>query len=93
MSRSRRVFGAEFKQEAIALLRRSGKSANQLAKELGITQTTLSRWKREADAAPSGTNGFHAAEELTQLRREVERLRMERDILKKAAAFFARESA
>jgi len=92
MSRSRRVFGAEFKQEAMALLRRSGKSANQLAKELGINQTTLSRWKREAETAPAGVNGFQAAEELTQLRREVERLQMERDILKKAAAFFAKES-
>ena len=59
----------------------------------GINHTTLSRWQREAHATPPGTNGFQAAEELKQLRREVERLRMERDILNKAAAFFAKESA
>jgi transposase len=93
MKRDRRIFSPEFKQEAIALVRRSGQSANQVAKELGINQTTLSRWQREAKATPPGTNGFQAAEELKQLRREVERLRMERDIRKKAAAFFARESA
>jgi transposase-like protein len=93
MKRDRRVFRPEFKQEAIEVVRRSGKSANQVAKDLGVNQTTLSRWQREANAAPRGTNGFQAAEELKQLRREVERLRMERDILKKAAAFFAKESA
>jgi transposase-like protein len=93
MKRDRRVFSPEFRQEAIELVRRSGKSANQVAKELGVNQTTLSRWQREATVAPPGTNGFQAAEELKQLRREVDRLRMERDILKKAAAFFAKESA
>ena len=92
MKRDRRIFSPEFKQEAIELVRRSGQSANQVAQELGINQTTLSRW-REVKATPPGTNGFQAAEELKQLRRAVERLRMERDILKKAAAFFAKESA
>ena len=93
MRQDRRAFSPEFKQEAIELLHRSGKSANQLAKELGINQTTLSRWKREGNGVRPGGNGFQTAEELTRLRREVERLRMERDILKKAAAFFAKESA
>lgn len=88
MKRERQAFSPEFKQEAIELVRRSGKSANQVATELGINQTTLSRWQREAHVAAPG-----ATEELKQLRREVERLRMERDILKKAAAFFAKESA
>ncbi|MER3422973.1 MAG: hypothetical protein C4293_06785 [Nitrospiraceae bacterium] len=92
MRGARRVFGAAFKQEAIELLRRSGKSANQLAKELGINQTPLSRWRRTANAAPPGLNGFQAAEELKPLRRDVARLRMERDILKTAVAFFAKES-
>lgn len=92
MRRDRRAFSLEFKQEALELLRCSGKSANQVAKELGINQTTLSRWKRKADAIRPSVNGCQTAEELTQLRREVERLRMERDILKKAAAFFAKES-
>src|SRR6478672_4375080 len=93
MKRDRRAFSQEFKEEAVGRVRRSGKSANQVAKELGINQTTLSRWQREADDAPPRTHGFLVAEELKQLRREVERFRMERDILKKAAAFFAKESA
>ncbi|MDQ6733773.1 MAG: transposase [Nitrospirota bacterium] len=92
MSRARRVFSTEFKQEAVELVRRNGRSANQVATELGVNQTTLSRWKREAEATSLTGQGMPAAEELTQLRRENERLRMERDILKKAAAFFARES-
>jgi transposase len=85
MRNDRRAFSVEFKREAIDLVRRSGKSANQVAKELGVNQTTLSRWKREAEVAVLTGPGFQAADELKQLRREVERLRMERDILKKAA--------
>jgi transposase len=92
MSVLRRKFTSEFKQEAVALVQRSGRSANQVAQELGVSQTALSHWLREATRAASGPNGFQAAEELTALRREVERLRIERDILKKAAAFFANES-
>jgi transposase-like protein len=93
MSRPQRRFSSEFKQEAMALVRRSGQSANQVAKELGIGQTSLSRWLRQAAGASHKANGFQTTEEVTTLRREVERLRMERDILKKAAAFFAKESA
>jgi transposase len=92
MSALRRKFTAEFKQEAVALVQRSGRSANQVAQELGVSQTALSHRLREATRAASDPNGFRAAEELKALRREVERLRMERDILKKAAAFFANES-
>jgi transposase-like protein len=92
MGMPRRKFSSEFKQEAVALIQRSGQSANQVAKELGVSQTALSRWVREATRSASGPNGFQATEELKALRREVERLRMERDILKKAAAFFANES-
>jgi transposase len=92
MSRARRVFSTEFKQEAVELVRRNGRSANQVATELGVNQTTLSRWKREAEATSSTGQRMPAAEELKQLRRENERLRMERDILKKSVAFFARES-
>jgi transposase len=92
MSRARRIFSTEFKQEAVELVRRNGRSANQVATELGVNQTTLSRWKREAEATSSTGQRMPAAEELKQLRRENERLRMERDILKKSVAFFARES-
>jgi transposase len=92
MSALRRKFTSEFKQEAVTLVQRSGRSANQVAQELGVSQTALSHWLREATRTAAGPNGFHAVEEFKALRREVERLRMERDILKKAAAFFANES-
>ncbi len=85
MGTQRRKFTPEFKQETVALVVRSGQSANQVAKDLGISQTSLSRWLRQAKTTPAKVNGFQAAEELKALRREVERLRMERDILKKTA--------
>ena len=93
MGKQRRSFTAEFKQEAVDLLRRSKKPALQVARELGIGQTTLTRWNRQADQMPLGAKGFLATEEVKALRREVERLRQERDILKKAMAFFAKESS
>ena len=93
MAKPRRSFTPEFKQEAVDLLRRSQKPAMQVARELGIGQTTLNRWNRQADQRPLGTKGFLATEEVKALRREVERLRQERDILNKAVvAFFAKES-
>lgn len=83
MGKERRKFSSEFKQEAVALVRRSGQSANQVAKELGISQPAVSRWLREAARYRSSPNDCQAAEELHTLRREVARLWMERDILKK----------
>jgi transposase len=53
----------------------------------------MNRWMRQAAAAPRGAHSFLATEELKVVRREVEQLRMERDILKKAVAFFAKESS
>ena len=76
MSAPRPKFTSEFKQEAVALVRRSGQSANQVAKELGVSQTALRHWLREATRSASSPNGLQAAEELKVLRREVERLRM-----------------
>ena len=92
MGQQRRSFTPEFKQDAVDLVRRSGKSECQVARELGIPQPTLNRWMRQVAAAPLGSNRFLATEELKGLRREVEQLRVERDILKKAVAFFAKES-
>jgi transposase len=85
MSALRRKFTAEFKHEAVALAPRSGRSAHQGAQEVGVSQTALRHWLREATRAASGPNGFPAGEARKALRREVERLRMERDLLKKAA--------
>ena len=83
MSKPRRRFTAEFKQEAVTLLRRSTKSQTQVAQELGIAQIRLSRWALQADRMPLGARGFFATEELKVLGREMEHLRQERDILKK----------
>jgi len=91
--KTRRKFSPEFKQEAVDLVRRTGKSANQIANELGISQTSLSRWLRGSVDNPGGNNSFSIQEENQRLRQEVERLKMERDILKKATAFFAKESS
>jgi transposase-like protein len=70
MSRARRVFSTEFKQEAVELVRRNDRSANQVTTELGVNQTTLSRWRREAEATSSTGQRMPAAEELKQLRRK-----------------------
>jgi transposase len=65
----------------------SGKSARQISRELGVPQSVLSRWKKQADASETISNeDQNANEELRQLCRDNARLRMERDILKKATA-------
>jgi transposase len=92
MGQPRRSFTPEFKQDAVDLCRRSGKSACQVARELGMPQPTFNRWMQQAATAPLGAKSFLATEELKVVRRELEQVRMERDILKKAVAFFAKES-
>ncbi len=89
----RRIYTEEFRREAVQLLRVSGQSARQVATELGLSQTALSRWKKTADRADgTSVQTLSMEEELRQLRRENKRLRLEHEILKKAAAFFAKES-
>lgn len=97
MGRPRRSFTKEFKQEAVRLVIEGGQSLAHVARDLGIRDTMLGRWKKEAEqyqeAAFPGKGQLHPdAAELHQLRRENERLRMERDILKKAAAIFSKDS-
>jgi len=90
----RKNYTDEFRQEAVRLLQMSGKSARQIGRELGVAQSVLSRWKKQADASETVSDTDQSKdEELRQLRRENARLRMERDILKKATAFFAKESS
>lgn len=92
MGKPRRSFTPDFKQNAVDLCRRSGKSECQVAREVGIPQSTLNRWMRQAPGQPAGAKSFLAAEELKLLRRELDQVRMERDILKKAVAGSTGES-
>ncbi len=94
---SRRRFSREFKVEAVRLVLERGVSAAQAARDLGVHTNVLRHWVRAHRADPThafpGVGQQRAEDaEITQLRREVARLKMERDILKKAAAYFARES-
>jgi len=95
--RKRRAFTKEFKAGAVQLVRESGKSVPTVARDLDLTETALRSWVRQAEidagGGPSGALTTGEREELGQLRRENRTLRMERDILKKATAFFAKENA
>lgn len=93
----RRQYTAEFKKGAVELVIRENYTVAQAASSLGISRSMLDRWRREyrareKDAFPGTGHQAGEAEELRRLREENRRLRLERDILKKAAAFFARES-
>jgi transposase len=87
-------YSMEFRLEAVRLLRSSGRSVPQLAKELGVSQASLRNWSRQLDVNEGKAEGLSTQEreELRRLRRENKVLAEEREILKKAAAFFASES-
>ena len=91
----RRVFTDEFKAQTVRLVRDSGKSIGVIARELDLGESVLRTWIRQAEIdAGRGRPGALTTderEEFTRLRQEVRTLRMERDILKKATAFFAKE--
>ena len=94
---TRRKFSCEFKLEAVRLVKERGVSVVQAAKDLDVHENVLRKWVREVSADPQHAfpgQGVMKPEqaELERLRKEVARLKMERDILKKAAAFFAKES-
>jgi transposase-like protein len=93
--RKRRAFTDEFKAQTVRLVRESGKSIGTVARELDLTESAVRAWVRQAAIdAGRGRGGALTTterEELGHLRREVRTLRMERDILKKATAFFAKE--
>jgi transposase len=95
MPRPRRFFSPEYKGEVVELIRSTGKTAGQVARELDLTETAVRAWVRQADLdAGRRSDGLTTAErdELRKLRREVRDLREEREILRKAAVFFARET-
>jgi len=97
MGRIRRQYTAEFKREAVAVVTEQGYAVTAAARNLGVNPNVLSRWKAEhqrhqQDAFPGQGHQTPDNAELRQLREENRRLRMERDILKKATAFFASHS-
>ena len=92
----RRKYSAEFKRGAVEQSRQPGVSCAQIARELGIGANLLTRWRREADAQGAqafGGTGNTRDEEVAQLKRELARVKKERDFLREAATFFARESS
>lgn len=90
MTRPRRHFTAEYKREAVAMVRDSERPLSAIARDLGVTPKLLGRWVREQkarEASPSDASN----EEVIRLRREVARLKQETDFLRRAAAYFAKD--
>lgn len=94
MARARRSFTKEYKAEVVKLIRTSGKSAGAVARELGLTETSVRAWVKRAEIDdrkdPQGPLTSEERAENSRLRRELKTVTMERDFLRKAAAFFAR---
>ena len=98
MAKTRRTFTPEFKAEAVRRIADQGKSLSEVARELDLGESMLRSWKQALaaegeQAFPGKGNPPALEEELRRLRAEVKRLTMEREILKKATAIFARESS
>ena len=92
---SRRIYSPEFKREAVELANQPGQTVAQVARDLGIRANMLSRWKREASqhgGKAFGGQGVARDEEMMALRRELAQVKKERDFLKSAAAYFAKET-
>ena len=97
MTRKRKNYSKQFKNDAVKLVTEQGFDVSEAARNLGIHHSSLRRWKRQFEsdgnqAFPGKGNLSADKDELNRLRKENKRLRMERDILKKATAFFAKES-
>jgi transposase len=98
MPEKRRIYDDEFKRDAVRLATNNSYSVSETARRLGISAKLLGRWKRESEVRANGAVSGHGhvspePEELHRLRKEIQRLRMERDILKKTVVFFANESS
>jgi transposase len=93
----RRTFSREYKIEAVKLVTERGVSVAQACRDLDVAESVFRRWLREAAAAPVSAFPGHCRQrdelaEIAALKKEVAKLKAERDILKKAAAYFAREA-
>jgi transposase len=87
-----RKFTAEQKADAVRIVVQSGKTVHQVAKEMGLTESALRRWVKQAQidqqSDPQGRLTSSERKELNELRRDLKRVQLERDFLKKAATFF-----
>lgn len=95
MGKTRPPYPQQFREQAVRLVRDSGKTVDRIAKDLGVAHQTLRNWVKQIDLDNGRrTDGLttEEREEIRRLRREVRVLREERDILRKAAAFFAKET-
>lgn len=92
--RTRRSFTEQYKAEVVELCRNGGKSMAEIARDLDLTESSVRRWVAQAEIDAGHRDGLTTdeREELTRLRRENRVLREERDILKRATAFFAKET-
>ena len=91
----RRKYSQEFKREAVALINQSGVTIKQISEELGVNSNMLGRWRHELNShGPKAFigQGKPRDEEMAALKRELTRVKKERDFLKEAAVFFAKES-
>ena len=97
MGRKRPTYTAEFKAEAVRLVRESSKPVSELSRDVGVSETALRRWMLQADIddsiGPEGALTSDERKELVRLRRELRQVKQERDFLKKVSTFFAKESS
>src|SRR5437016_1416419 len=97
MAKVQKVYTREFKEEAVRLAQTSGKPITQIARELGISDSSIHQWSKELvergkEAFPGKGHQTELEEENRRLKRELERVQQERDILKKVVSIFSRES-
>ncbi len=97
MKKKRKKYTQEFKEEAVKLITEQGYQITEAGRNLGVNVNLLGRWKREIEGGredgPGLKGGSAIQAELSRLRKENKRLKMEREILKKAAVFFAKETS